>query len=261
MKEGNCGLADFLSKFNFTPELAGFIGTEREQFLLVKGGLDDGQYSARAQDFLSLIDDSKWTCELSACQVESRTIPQKDLSAIKLEILENENAGNQVAHKLGLRLVNLEVASRNMPLNVYPDPRYLEIAKTISRERLEAACRVAGTHIHLGIRDINHAIRINNLLVPYLDTFCGLGDHSGGERLRLYRTMAENWQPTIYESPEHLFEVAQAEGFADNPRNCWKLIKVSIHGTVELRMFGATDNVDEILEWVSFVKSITNGVL
>ena len=260
MKEGNCGLADFLSKFNFTPELAGFIGTEREQFLLVGGGLDGGQYSARAQDFLSMVNSSRWTCELSACQVESRINPQKDLSAIKLEILENENAGNQVAHKLGLRLANLEVVSRNMPFNVYPDPRYLEIAKTISQERLEAACRVAGTHIHLGIRDINHAIFVNNLLVTHTDTLCGLGDHSRGERLRLYKVMAKNWQPMIYESPEHLFEVAQADGFVDNPRNCWKLIRISIHGTVELRMLGSTENTDEILEWVSFIKSITRGV-
>ncbi len=261
MKETNGGLADFLSKFNFTPELAGFIGTEREQFLLVRGGLDGGQYSARAQNFLSTINNSRWTYELSACQIESRTNPQKDLSAIKLEILENENCGNQTANKLDLHLANIEVASRNMPFTVFPEPRYLEIAKTISQDRLEAACRVAGTHIHLGIRDINHAISVNNLLVSHIDTLCNLGDHSNGERLRLYRTMAENWQPMTYESPEHIFEVAQAEGFADNPRNCWKLIRISIHGTVELRMFGSTDNIDEILEWVSFVKFITKGAL
>ena len=71
--------------------------------------------------------------------------------------------------------------------------------------------------------------------------------------------MADNYQPTAYESSEHLFEIARAEGFTDNPRNCWKLIRISIHGTVELRMFGVTDNLDEILEWVSFVKKTARG--
>ena len=257
----NENFKDFLSKFSFRPEMAGFIGIEREQFLIVAGGLDGGQYASRAQGFLSMINSSKWTYELSACQVESRTNPHKDLSAIKLEILENENCGNQAAFKLGLRLDNIEVASRNMPFTVYPDFRYLEIAKTIPQDRLEAACRVTGTHIHIGVRDISHAIEVNNLLVPHLNIFCSLGDHSNSERLRLYRTMAKNWQPTIYQNPEHFFEVARAEEFADNPRNCWKLIRISIHGTVELRMFGVTDNVDEILEWVSFVRSIVKGAL
>lgn len=260
MKETSDSLADFLSKFNFKPELAGFIGTEREQFLMVGGGLDGGQYATRAEDFLRMINNSKWTYELSACQVESRTNPQKDLAAIKLEILENENCGNQVAHKLGLHLANIEVASRNMPFTVYPDPRYLEIAKNITQDRLEAACRVTGTHIHLGTRDIDHAIAINNLLVPHTETLCNLGDHLNGERLRLYRTMAENWRPMVYRDPKHLFEVAQTENFTDNPRNCWKLIRISAHGTVELRMFGVTYNVDEIIEWISFVKSITKAV-
>ena len=250
-------MRDFLAKFSFRPELSGFVGIEREQFLTGA----DGSYAPNAQNFLNLVGSPKWTYELSACQVESRTDPQKDLSAIKLELLENENHGNQTAYQLCLRLKNMEVGDSNMPLTVYSDPRYLEIAKTITKERLEAACRVTGTHIHLGVRDIEHAITLNNILVPFLDILCSLGDHSNGERIRLYKTMAKNWEPMKYESSEHFFEIAQAEGFTDNPRNCWKLIRISIHGTVELRMFGVADNIDEILEWVSFVKSIISEAL
>jgi gamma-glutamyl:cysteine ligase YbdK (ATP-grasp superfamily) len=234
--------------------MAGFVGVEREQFLMSP---DSSVYMPQAKRFLSAIRNHSWTYELSACQVESRTSPQTDLSATKIELLANENMGNKIAGKLGLRILNQEVAKTDMPLDVYPNPRYLEIVKQIPEDRLRAACRVAGIHIHFGTRDINHAIAINNLLAGYLDVFCRMGDHSNGERLRLYRLMAENWQPVIYESPEHLFEVSKKEEFRDNPRNCWKLIRISIHGTVELRMFGSTDNVDEILEWVSRVKSIT----
>ncbi|HAU07779.1 MAG: hypothetical protein UW46_C0004G0073 [Candidatus Yanofskybacteria bacterium GW2011_GWF1_44_227] len=248
---------NFAALFKFRPELSGYIGIEREQFL--KG--DSGIYVPESPRFLSLAMNEKWTYELSACQVESRTNPQTGLAVIKAELLANENVGNRVANQLGLELVNEEVAAEDMPLDVYPNPRYLKIAKVISRDRLRAACRVAGIHIHLGVRDLSHAIEVNNLLVPHLNALCDRGDHSGGERLRLYRDMAQNWQPVVYAGPEHLFEVARANGFADNPRNCWKLIRISIHGTVELRMFGSTNSVDEIIEWISVVKAITKGAL
>ena len=152
---------DFLSKFSFKPEIAGFIGIEREQFLLVNGGFGGGQYAPRSNDFLEAMNDERWTYELSACQVESRTKPQIDLAAVKLDLLVNENMGNQIARTLELRLSNQEVAGIDMLLDVYPEPRYLEIAKNISRERFIAACRVAGTHIHVGVRDIDQAIAVN----------------------------------------------------------------------------------------------------
>ena len=75
-----------------------------------------------------------WTYELSACQVESRTQPQIDLKAIEAGLLANKNMGDKVAIKLGLELLNQEVADVNMPLDVYPDQRYLEIAEHISEE-------------------------------------------------------------------------------------------------------------------------------
>ncbi|MEK7498442.1 MAG: hypothetical protein AAB611_01120, partial [Patescibacteria group bacterium] len=52
---------------------------------------------------------------------------------------------------------------------------------------------------------------------------------------------------------------AQFRGFAENPRNCWDLIRISRHGTIEFRMFGVTDHVDEVLMWVSRIKKILKG--
>ena len=148
-------LADFLSKFSFKPEIAGFVGVEREQFLI---SIQDGNYMPQAKRFLDTIRNNSWTYELSACQVESRIKPQVDLSALRLELLANENTGDKVANRLGLIILNQEVGNMDMPLDVYPNPRYLEIVKTISEEQLRAACRVAGVHIHLGTRDIEQAI-------------------------------------------------------------------------------------------------------
>ncbi len=243
-------LNEFLAKFNFQKEMSGYIGIEREHFLMTPLG----GYSPRSPEFLKLINDPRWTYELSACQVESRTKPHNDFSEIKLELLENANNGKYIAEKMGLILVNQEVAAESMPLDHYPDERYAEIVRTIPRERLEAACRVAGTHIHIGVKNIEHAISVYNSLVPYVDELCRLGDHSNGERLRLYKTMASKWKPIEYQGLEHFFEVAQEDGFAENPRNCWQLMRISIHGTIELRMFGVTDNIDEIMQWASRIK-------
>lgn len=245
-------LRDFLARFKFRASKSGFIGIEREHFLVKPNGV----FIPASDKFLELINDPRWTYELSACQVESRTTPKRDASAISLELLENANNGATIAKQLGLRLINKEVGDENMPLDVFPDARYLEIVRTIPRDKLEAACRVTGTHIHFGVKNITHALSVYNALIPCLDELCRIGDHSNGERLKLYRTMATRWQPIAYENAEHFFETALADGFSENPRNCWHLIRISIHGTIELRMFGVTDHIDEIIDWISHVRSL-----
>jgi len=245
-------LSEFLGKFNFRDELTGYVGIEREHFLVDCYGV----LVPRSKDFLDTMDDPRWTYELSACQVEDRTNPQRELGAIKLELLDNDNNAKLCAEKLEMCVVNKEVQDIDMPLEVYPDPRYLEIVRNIEVERLRSACRVAGTHIHVGVSDMMTAIATYNVLLPHLEELCELGDHSDGERLRLYKTMATFWKPERYENVHEFFKVAMVRGFVENPRNCWDLIRISRHGTIELRMFGVTDHVDEILMWVSRIKKI-----
>ena len=258
MRELSSSSQDFFARFAFTPERAGCIGIEREHFLVSE---IDGWYAPRAEEFLRVMDSRAWTYELSACQVESRTSPRRNIAGLKSELLADEENGTVAAGALNLRLLNREVADEGMPLAVYPDPRYKTIVASISEERLRAACRVAGTHLHIGARDMEHALALNNLFAGEFDRLCAVGDHSNGERLRLYKVMAAKWRPVLYRNAEHFYEVARTDNFLKNPRNCWNLIRVSIHGTVELRMFGATDDVDEIIEWISLVRTIGKGTI
>jgi len=242
----------FFSKFTFDPNKQGLIGIERERFLID----NKGKIVPRAEEFLEIIDDSLWTYELSACQVEDRSVPAKKNADIRKSLKENDRKAQYVADQMNVNLLFTEVADQDMPLSVYPGPRYLEILKHISNERLEAACRVAATQIHFGVADINKAIDLYNSLVRHLDRLCRMGDHSDGERLRLYRIMAQIWQPPFYDNPEQFFQTAVEEGFVDDPRNCWHLIRISKHGTIELRMLGATENIDKILEWIETIKKL-----
>ena len=245
----------FLDLFKFKKELAGYVGVEREHFLVAQ----NGELVPRSKDFLDKMGDPRWTYELSACQVESRTRPRKDLSVVKLELLENDNNGRLIAENFHLRLMNMEVAPDDMPLDVYPLPRYLEIVSRISKAELLAACQVTGTHLHFGVRNMAEAITLHNKLILYLEKLCELGDRSAGKRIQRYKKMAKNWLPPAYSGLKNFYEMAIAQGFVDNPKNCWHLIRISAHGTVELRMFGVTDNLDEIIFWIEFVNSIRKG--
>ncbi len=236
----------FLSRFNFQKEMKGFVGIERERFLTNS----DNGFVPQAENFLSAISNSLWTYELSACQIEDRTKPFKEIKKVRDALVENDNLGKNVAEKLSLHLQAIEVGPEDMPLTVYPDPRYLRIVSKISRERLSAGCRVASIQIHFGMPDLETAIEKSNIVREYLPLLCRLGDHSQGRRLALYKKMAPNWKPPQYRNVEHFFEVARQQGFSENPRNCWHLIRISIHGTIELRMFGTTDDLEEVLNWI-----------
>ncbi len=238
----------FLEQFNFKPELAGHIGIERERFL----HSSEGKPIPRAKEFLAKINDPLWTYELSACQVEDRTPPLYDLPNILQSLGTNDGQGIAVAQSLGLKLVATPVAPLDMNLEVYPDERYHRIAKSISAETLRAACRVAGIHIHFGMRGLDQAIRAHNVFRKYLPTLVRLGDNSNGERTRLYEAMAPNWNPPEIKDAKHFFSLAREQDFTENPRNCYWLIRISSHGTVELRMFGSTRSRSRIVLYATF---------
>ena len=128
-----------------------------------------------------------------------------------------------------------------MPPDIYPVKRYIEITETVSQEKLAAARRVAGVHIHVSFPSLDCAIKYYNIFRNYFDHLCALGDHSGGERLRLYKVMAENWHTPLIKDKEHFFSLAKEQGFAEDPRKCYWLIRLSPHGTIEFRMFDIAD--------------------
>ena len=242
----------FLSLFNFRKEMKGFVGIERERFLTNS----ENSFVPEAEKFLLTIDNPLWTYELSACQVEDRTNPFRDIKEIRKALIENDSSGEAVAGKLGLHLRTIEVGPEDMPLAVYPDRRYLRIVSKISRECLSAGCRVTSVQLHFGMPNLERAIETANALREHLSFLCQLGDHSQGKRLLLYKKMAPNWQPPEYQNIEHFFETARQQGFSQNPRNCWHLIRISIHGTVELRMFGVTEDLEEISSWIETARKI-----
>jgi len=249
-------LSQFLEQFKFQKPLTGYFGVEREYFLIDRAG----RPTPRSPEFLERINDKDWTYELSACQVEHRTKPAADIAVIRDDLASGQRHGKVAADSLGLSMEAIEVGPTDMPLDVYPnDARYAEIVRKLPPDILLAASRVTGVHIHYGVSSIDEAIRIHNVFARRLDRLIEAGDGSNGERIRLYKEMAKNWKPPLYESPQHIFRVALEQGFSSRPRDCWHLVRITRHGTVELRMFGMTSDIDRILSWIGLMKEVMNA--
>lgn len=245
---------EFTAKFNFDVTKKLHVGIEREGFLIDK----HGKIIPFAPVVLSkLTDRSRFGYELSACQLEDRAGPCL-LEDLKEQLLQNEKQIKEAENELNFGRIYVEVAPEDMPLDVFPDPtgRYQKIIKNMPKHILSAACRVAATHIHIGMPDCFTALKVYNNVIQYLDSLCVEGDGSNGERLRIYKIMAPDFQPPAYKDWQHFYEIAIERGFVIDPRKCWNLIRISVHGTIEFRMFGSTPDFKKILKWAKICHNL-----
>ncbi len=249
-------LKKFQDRFLFSPQHAFKFGVEREFFLADRSGT----IVPRAQSVYEALY-AQWgdlfTYELSACQIESRTeIVQAE--SLHEHLRECEEKLDDVLVSLGLQKLYIEVAPNDMSLAVYPDPsgRYAALKASMPKDVLLAACRVAGTHVHIGMPDAATALRVYNSVVKHCDRLSQLGDGSHGQRLMIYKKVAPQCQPLPYKNWEHFHEVAQKEGFANNLRNCWTLIRLTKHGTIEFRMFGVTQSLSRVVAWANTCREL-----
>tara|TARA_B100000745_G_scaffold299768_1_gene251418 strand:+ start:19477 stop:20235 length:759 start_codon:yes stop_codon:yes gene_type:complete len=245
---------EFLDRFSFDRERSLFLGIERERFVTD----DKGEIVPRAHEVLaSLGECEEFGFELSACQIEDRIGPvlPKDVLGT---LMRNDRALNRACSFLGLSVQFLEVAPPGMCLSVYPDPtgRYAEITKDMPREVLDAACRVTGTHIHVGMPDHESALRVYNGVVDHVDELRNVGDHSNGERHRLYQVVAPNFRPPKFKGWEEVHEKARADGWSEDLRSCWHYIRITGHGTIEFRVFGASGCPAEVATWAFTCKDL-----
>ncbi|MCX6712780.1 MAG: hypothetical protein NTY66_01075 [Candidatus Vogelbacteria bacterium] len=183
-----------MARFKFDREKQLMVGVEREAFLTNNEKITPrAEYVLEQRELKESKQEDQFGYELSACQIESRIGPcNLDRLHSQLRLVENtlvqalkeisrhdtglgaagadwlrDDPEGYVHANFGLRYT--EVGPEDMPLNVYPNPRYLEIVKTMPRHILLAACRVIGTHVHIGMPDHETALRVYNAVIPYTD--------------------------------------------------------------------------------------------
>lgn len=241
-------IKSFTNQFKFDPINAFKVGIERESFLTnIEGKIIP--INPQILKFLGIIDQShKFGYELSACQLEERIGPVQ-IGAVEENLLINTKELERIENELNFRRLYIEVAPEDMPLDIYPDPRYQKITKDMPLDILKAACRVAATHFHIGMPNIETALRVYNYVIKHTKKLCAMGDNSNGERLRIYKIMAPDFTPPYYKNWGSYYEEAVNKGFEEDPRQCWHFIRISIHGTIEFRMFGNTPDISTVVDW------------
>ncbi len=239
-------MEEFLKLFSFRQEGAWQVGVERECYLTNNGAIKPLSPLVLAH----LAKDGRFGYELSACQLEDRVGPCQ-LADLKNQLLQNEEDIKTAEKALCFQRLFLEVAPIDMPLDVFPDPtgRYQQIVKTMPQEVLLAACRVTGTHIHIGMPDHETALKVYNQVIAHWQELCQLGDGSQGQRLEIYKIVAPAPQPLPYADWADFHQKAIERKFDHDPRSCWTLIRISVHGTIEFRMFGPTRDLDKLVSW------------
>ena len=245
------------------------IGAERERFIVNKTTgkitpaigvlLPKVQKICRQQG----IPISLFGHELFAGQIEDRTLPcdtLKDLQAA-LEandaLLETAVAGDSLSFDFS----ELVTESRVEKLEVNPfDERHLHIWSSITQERRSAASRVTAVHIHLGVNKAQAVALLNACRREQIENLIRMGDHSSGARIRTYRKMAQtDGFPPLFSGFAELMAYIQDHG---GEKNVWDLVRYKPSTkTVEFRMFGATEDIREIIGYAGACLSLFSSAI
>lgn len=190
--------------------------------------------------------------ELFAGQIEDRTLPFNSLSALKEALMESDALMNEVASQDNLKFDFSEFIDENQisVLQVNPfNQRHKSIWQSLSLERKLAASRVAGVHVHLAATEESTVKLLNVCRKETIERLIKIGDHSDGKRMNAYTTMSQtNGIPPTFSNFQ---EVMKYIGEHGGEKNVWDLVRYKPSTkTVEFRMFGSTESVDEVIGYV-----------
>ena len=251
------GLQAFMNRFKFDSSKTGRVGVERECFVTNKSGIIVPEAPRLLHLLEKLDNERRFGYELSACQVEGHTGPSH-IDDLQENLAIGDKLLARALNALDLSVSYQEVAPADMPLDVFPDPtgRYQVITSNMPRNILLAACRVIGTHVHVGMPNHDTALKVYDRVAPHCEDLIKLGDNSGGHRLEIYREVKQDCEPGPYATWPDFHREAMREGFDVDLRKCWTLIRISKFGTIEARMFGATASLERVTHWARTFHSL-----
>lgn len=248
-------MADFASLFAFDPAKRFWLGVEEEVWTVdpKTGVLVSGALKAFAKN-----EKRRWMgCkpELPAQQIEIITPPCSSLWSLHRALDRNRSTLDAMAGLYGFRISREPVPTKPFAIDVFPKPRYLKIRDRFG-ERLRGAY-VAGLHVHVGLGSKDEAIHVMNGVRADLPMFLALSARSpkladgaleyASYRFVKYREMAGEIVPPFLNGWKHFEAISAVRGYLEDPRMCWWAIRISPHGTVELRICDVQENPQRTL--------------
>jgi len=235
--------AAFRSKFRFDPANRYCLGAEEEVWTVhpKRGFLISVAPAIFTPGYESRLPGLK--PELPAQQIEAVTPVCRSLAELKGALETNDALLKRLAREHGFAVNREPVPTKPFPIDVFPTERYKRIREKFG-ERLRGAY-VAGLHVHVGVGSPAEAIKAMNFVRLHLPAFLAIsarsprevdGVHWRSYRYDRYREMAGQVAPPHLTDWAHFASIAEKSGFGDDPRMCWWAMRVSPHGTVELRI-------------------------
>ena len=179
-------------------------------------------------------------------------MPCKSLEDLKKALIINDQILEKAASQFGFGFDFTEFAEESQILNLVVNPfdkRHKNIWESLSPERCLAASRVFSTHVHIGVEKPEVLKLLNFCDEKTITRLASIGDHSNGKRILAYRTMTQSKSiPPNFSTIDELLCYIQKNG---GERDVWDLVRYKPSTkTIEFRMFGATENIEEVLNYV-----------
>lgn len=239
-------IAAFSNQFNFVPLKSGMIGLELEAWLTRDGNLFPDNQRIRSGYKHTLPPGVEADTELAAAQLELRStapVPHRKLSEhVRLLLKAVGTLERDAGVDLALRgyIPNWNPAITNTE-------RYQKIAAGLSWLQLAAACSTAGLHVHIGMPDMETALRAYNRAIGALPNL--MERYASPERMTAYKRVTPFWNPVPLTNVEELYALAREQGFIEDLKRWWALVRISRFGTLEVRVADATRDIGTILAY------------
>ena len=190
--------------------------------------------------------------ELFAGQIEDKTPPCVTLKNLRESLVKNDAVLKEVAGRIGLGLDCSEIIEKErMPdLKVNPfDARHKKEWRSYSPKMRRDISSLADVDVHLSVTENQAVALINFCRKRIIDRLIEIGDHSSGRRMNRYRFIIQSdGVPPVFSDFSHLMRYIESH---NGEKNITDLVKYrpSIK-TVEFKMFGATESVEEVVGYV-----------
>ncbi len=247
----------------FNPQFAGRVGIELEGMLILDSGgavpIVNKKLIGKLQQVGGL--NSFVSPELSAAQIEIKTSPVPASYAL-YDLQDKLDALRCALRKSGLPQVVFQgLGPENMPLTVYPDnPRYSTLFQAAPKDVRQFACRAMAFQLHIGVASRQSAIALYDAFVARAEDLIREFYSQRLEQYLRYVPYAlpqqfSNWQE--FENFCFKRKVRCAEQFG----NIHSLVRITKHGTVELRFFDSSLDFELFANIIDFAIDVYNLVI